>query len=52
MDVTYIARTWEFSIWLHFSRKPLFSVSSNQRGRVELIPIVAAALNVREVQTL
>lgn len=52
MGVTHIARTWEFWIWVHFSRKSLFSVSSKQRGWVELIPIAAVALHLKEVQIL
>lgn len=52
MDVTHIARTWEFWIWVRFSRKSLFLVSPKQRERAELTPVAAVALDVKEVQIL
>lgn len=52
MDVPHKARTQEFWIWVHFSRKSLFSVFSKLRAGVELIPMAAVALNVKNVQIL
>lgn len=44
--------SWEFRIWVHFSKKSLFFMSSKQWGQLDLIPIAAVAVHVKQVRIL